>query len=397
MKALVFSWFYPPIIGGAEILAERTVSLLLQEGFDVTLVRLDHSKGIDIFGDVTLIVTNYICSDENTTPIDDFNGWLESQEQHNYNLIYTHNILLPLNLRISKALISFAQRTATPIIEHAHTIPRPSELFDHFTELESKHLITVSGFLQNCFKSIAPNTWLVEEQKAHVVHNPVDLAVFYPNTESRIRTRKALGIDDYQQMVLFPSRVFDINGTLSEAKNAPLALESFAVVSQQLPNSVLVLIAPPGFLNETEQQKSLQILKEKAVELGVEDRLMVLSKSLDPNGMAEFYNAADACLIPSKESFCLCAAESLACQTPFVGLNYGGPVELYPNGDTAALVNMDENKAQNLAETMIRILTNPKATKSLTKRAQEHLRYIADLSVWKKNVKSVVRQALGEE
>lgn len=87
--------------------------------------------------------------------------------------------------------------------------------------------------------------------------------------------------------------------------------------------------------------------------IGSRDTSLVLPENVcnvgrieDPQELAAYYSAADACLLTSrKETFSLVTAESLCCGTPVVGFKAGAPEQIalpeysafVPYGDTAAL------------------------------------------------------------
>jgi D-inositol-3-phosphate glycosyltransferase len=80
-------------------------------------------------------------------------------------------------------------------------------------------------------------------------------------------------------------------------------------------------------------------LRALASELGVDDRIRWESPQPHP-ALADWYRAADVCLMPSRtESFGLVALEAAACGTPVVGAKVGGLCSLIDDGHTGFLVD----------------------------------------------------------
>ena len=77
-------------------------------------------------------------------------------------------------------------------------------------------------------------------------------------------------------------------------------------------------------------------------------------------GLAEFYRAADVCLVPSRtESFGLVALEAAACGTPVVAASVGGLRSLVDDAHTGFLV--EGRDPADFATPVARLLDDPDA------------------------------------
>lgn len=393
MRVLVFSWFYPPIIGGVEVIAKRTVELLINLGFEVDLLTLKESN---LQNTLMITVSNVTENGHYRIYSGDCQCWLDTQNYFKYQLVYAHNLLLPIELTISKALLNFCTQSRVPLIEHSHTIPRFSTLYKAFSKVEFTRLITVSRFLRDCFIKInykASNEWL---EKTHIqtIYNPIDLQTFRLDNELRNACRTELGVNDLEPLILFPSRIFDIDGSLSLAKNAPLALEAFSHYIRLLGHGTLLLLAPPGFFNLNRQEESIKELREMAARWGVQERVRILRKRLSAQEMVQYYNAADLSIIPSKESFCLSAAESVICGTPIVGLAFGGLMEVLTVKGHVGLVIPGQNLAKRLGQQMATILNDRSIIEQITKEGREHVLSICDSKLWNDRIRETIMELL---
>ena len=89
-------------------------------------------------------------------------------------------------------------------------------------------------------------------------------------------------------------------------------------------------------------------------ELGLEHRVRFVAPR-PHDQLADFYRAADVCVVPSRtESFGLVALEAAACGTPVVAANVGGLRFLVDHGVTGYLV--DQREPRDYAELIDRVL-----------------------------------------
>src|SRR5207245_3727544 len=115
-------------------------------------------------------------------------------------------------------------------------------------------------------------------------------------------------------------------------------------------------------------------VQKLAADLGVADRLLVLPPR-PHHELADYYRAADVCLVPSRtESFGLVALEAAACGTPVVAASVGGLRSIVEHGHTGFLVEGRDPAA--FAAYAGEVLDNPRlATEMSVSAAARALQY----------------------
>jgi D-inositol-3-phosphate glycosyltransferase len=107
-------------------------------------------------------------------------------------------------------------------------------------------------------------------------------------------------------------------------------------------SAMLVIVGGPSGPDGANEVAALHAL---VAELGVEHRVRFVAPR-PHDQLADFYRAADVCVVPSRtESFGLVALEAAACGTPVVAANVGGLRFLVDHGVTGYLVDGREPRA----------------------------------------------------
>jgi D-inositol-3-phosphate glycosyltransferase len=169
-----------------------------------------------------------------------------------------------------------------------------------------------------------------DPERVEIITPGVDHRVFYPS--DRAAARRNLGLPS-GPMVLFVGRIQALKG-------ADLAVRALAELDDR--RAMLVIVGGPS---GPDGARELHALHALVAELGVEHRV----RFVDPrphDQLADFYRAADVCVVPSRtESFGLVALEAAACGTPVVAANVGGLRLLVDDGVTGYLVDGREPRA----------------------------------------------------
>src|SRR5450631_108899 len=181
-----------------------------------------------------------------------------------------------------------------------------------------------------------------EVDRIEVVPPGVDHTVFIPGDRGAARQR--LGID--------APRVLLFVGRIQPLKGADLAIRALAALDD--PKAALVIVGGPSGRDGTAEQARVHALAE---ELGVARRIHWVSPRRHDR-LADYYRAADVCIVPSRsESFGLVALEAAACGTPVVAAAVGGLTTLVEHGRTGLVV--DPSTPQAFAAAASGILADP--------------------------------------
>jgi glycosyltransferase involved in cell wall biosynthesis len=147
-------------------------------------------------------------------------------------------------------------------------------------------------------------------------------------------------------------------GKLFPQKNASTLFRAFARIKDRIPHRVVVV---GGVRWKFEEDLSL------IEQLGLGDRLTLVDHT-QPDELALFYNLADCFIYPSLyETFGLAQIEAMGCGCPVIASTAGSIPEVA--GGAALLVEARDDAA--LAETILRVVTEPELRADLVRRGLE--------------------------
>ena len=218
-----------------------------------------------------------------------------------------------------------------PLVATFHTLARVKA--EAGVDDDSEHRTRVEHEVVACADLMLASTGDEREQLAslydaeldriEVVPPGVDHTVFFAGDRDAARQR--LGID--------ASRVLLFVGRIQRLKGADLALRALAALDD--PKVALVIVGGPSGRDGHSEQARLHGLAD---ELGVARQIHWVSPRRHER-LAEYYRAADVCIVPSRsESFGLVALEAAACGTPVVAAAVGGLCSLVRHEQTGFLV-----------------------------------------------------------
>jgi D-inositol-3-phosphate glycosyltransferase len=163
-----------------------------------------------------------------------------------------------------------------------------------------------------------------DPDRIEVVPPGVDHTVFAPG--DRDAARRRLGLDA-RRVLLFVGRIQPLKG-------ADLAVRALAALDD--PDALLVVVGGPSGPEGADELRRVHAL---AADLGVGARIRWI-KPQRHDRLADYYRAADACVVPSRtESFGLVALEAAACGTPVIGAAVGGLRSPVIDGETGFVVD----------------------------------------------------------
>lgn len=310
MEILQIAGFYPPHLGGEELVAQR-LATTLAERHDVTVYTSDVGAGdapreerhgrLRVVRDRALPVGN--------TPV--VPRMLDRLLRHRPtpDVVHVHGgvAAIPEFVRVATTL------RRVPYVVHVHLLVRPSSRAGRVL-LPAYDALLYARFLRGAARVICLTAAMRDEvvrvfgvapQRVTVVPNGVDTALFHPGGDQRAR-RELLFV-----------------GRLTAQKNVLTAVDAMA----QLPADVSLLIVGTG-----EQREQVQ---RRVAQLGLSNVSLV--GRLSPERLAERYRRATAVLMPSShEGLPLVLLEAMAAGAPVICA--GIPELLEAGGDAVVPV-----------------------------------------------------------
>jgi len=190
-----------------------------------------------------------------------------------------------------------------------HDVINCSDLMLASTESEREQLVTHYGAVP---------------ERVEIVPPGVDHSVFFPDDPTLAKKRLQL---EGKRTLLFAGRIQPLKGV-------GLAVRRLAELRD--PETILLVVGGPSGPDGDEE---LARVRDLAHELGVADNVYFVPPQPHTR-LADFYRAADVCIVPSRaESFGLVALEAAACGTPVVAASVGGLRSLVEDGATGFLVD----------------------------------------------------------
>jgi glycosyltransferase involved in cell wall biosynthesis len=175
-------------------------------------------------------------------------------------------------------------------------------------------LVPISGWLGQC----ARESPLFGSYPIEVIPNGLDTDIFRPSEKRN--ARRAWNLPQDRQIIVYGA----VNAMHDRRKGYPELLAALNMLGQSgRANNILLVVF--GSLDA-----------DDVPDLGIETRSV--GYVADDERLSLLYSAADAAVMPSlQEAFGKTLIEAMACGTPVVAFNTGGPVDIIEHGNTGYL------------------------------------------------------------
>jgi glycosyltransferase involved in cell wall biosynthesis len=195
----------------------------------------------------------------------------------------------------------------------------------------------------------------VTESKIHVVSYGVDHMNYYPRPANKEAARRVLYI-----------------GEVSQSKGVDALIRAFGTVKKSI-GDVELLIGG----KRSKDQSSLEEVTRK---MGLRD--VTFLGYVPEDELPYYYSSAEVMVYPSRYGFGLSTLEAMSCGTPVV---VGARLDA-PEFMAGAGILVDPDNVNELADAMLRILTDNELREELSKKARGR----AKLFTWENTVKQTI-------
>lgn len=197
-----------------------------------------------------------------------------------------------------------------------------------------------------------------------VIYSGVDTTRFHPDAGHDLRTElaNALPIDPDGLWVVMVARFQPVKGHHT--------LQAMArVVLQAMPDMQFIVAGGDVFGVAADEAYKHRILQAAQDDPLLRDHLHYIGFRQD---VERLLAAADVVVCPSQfESYGKVNLEAMACGTPVVSTNQGGPTETVMHGETGFLVSPDD--VPQMAQYVMQLLQNATTRQHMGQRARQHM------------------------
>lgn len=301
MNIVIGTHYFPPHVGGMEIVAKTQATLFAKQGHDVTVITsaVGHESGTSSengYAAVRIPVWNFF-ETHMGVPFPFFAPTLVWRSYHavkHADVVHVHDVFY----QTSFILAMWAKLLRKPLVvtQHVGMIPHPNKLV-HFVQwltyrttgkfvfATSRKILLLNGGVRDFLLQLG-----IPSTRLQFLPNGVDTAVFRPNPSADIeRIRRTHGLPVDKPIALFVGRFVPKKGfhKLLEAASDDYRI---ALAGGTKPESVAVNDSQVTFLG-----------------------------ALDPQTLATVYTAVDMFILPSEgEGFPLTIQEAMATRLPII-------------------------------------------------------------------------------
>jgi len=281
------------------------------------------------------------------------------------NVFPSNWIVLPLKIFLRQIkIIWFCQEPSSFIhtLKWKQSIINPIKRFIAFSL--SPFFVIIDKHITNFADEILVNSrfgdsqcYKVYHRHGHVIYPGVDIELFKP-----------VPLNKKSNTILTVSR-------LTKFKNIDILINAFFLFSKIHTNYNLTIIG------DGEEKQNLLNLVDR---LKISDKVNILT-GINDKSMASYYANAKVFVLCSKnEPFGMVAIEAMACGTPVIADNSGGPKEIILHDSTGILVdNLTPNR---LSEILCQVLLN---SEKLKKFSESSIERVKQNFLWKTSAKKL--------
>jgi glycosyltransferase involved in cell wall biosynthesis len=360
--------------GGMDLHGRHLLEGLAQRGHDVTVVSTKHPSSRE-YEEINGIRFHYL---NDTTFGSSRKAWKKESLRAFKDIFRTRKVdLIVSQSRAGYGVVNFANREAIPFVTIIHgyetlilwsimnqvanfkrgylqlmktvLLSTYYSLFQEFPILRhSSGIIAVSPKVAQVI-GLRP---FVNKNKIEIIYPGIDLRLFRPSKQQRIRKRLELKLVDTDRVILFLSLI-------SKQKGADIAIKALRELCISDRNIKLILVGDGEYLEGA---------KRLAKELGILEK--VIFAGFIPNEQTSlFYNAVDIFIFPTLrlETFGIVIAEAMACGKPVIASNIGSIPDVIDDGINGIL--FPPGDYQELASQIKRLLNDQNYSKMLSENA----------------------------
>lgn len=189
----------------------------------------------------------------------------------------------------------------------------------------------------------------------HVVPNGIDLDRF--QDISRLTSRKELGINEDQKIVLYAGRLRDYKGV-------QFLITAMSKITHNVPHSKLLIVGD----DQGEKQKIMKMIEVLKLEQTIQ-----LFDQVVPEKVLFFMAAADVFVLPTlREGFPNVLLEAMGSGLPIVCTNVDGLPEIVKDGENGFLVQ--PKNSEQLADKIIALLSDSRLAEQISKNNLEKIK-----------------------
>jgi L-malate glycosyltransferase len=262
-------------------------------------------------------------------------------------------------------VLAFARLRATPTIVHVRDCLPPSRVSRATLRLIGA---TATAIVANSHYTAASVLAVAPAARVQVVHNPVDLRRFDPQSIDRAVARERLGEEaDGERLLL------GVVAQLSPWKGQDTAIEALAQVVGEGVDARLLLVGSAVFVARSTRfsnEDYVEGLRRLVAREGLQERVSWLGERED---VPQIMRALDVLLLPSwEEPFGRALIEAMALGVPVVATEVGGPAEIVEQGRQGYLVA--PRLARAWAQAIVRVAQSADAGAAMGHAGRERAR-----------------------